>query len=1559
MTIDLTSSDLTRAWLFAVGHPTGTKYWSTQAITVDGQAYEAQVIPGDLSISISSRKSRIHRADDFRFSIPNPDNTTWTPSDFLGRAVTISLWADDASSGGTGVVRAFKFVVKSCENAYHELKFTLEDALTEAILEQLYPETLSIASIWPALHADQDGIVPVPFGTPYTRCPSAWIADSDSGGVEKRWFVLGEDGTYTIHKIAAPRELDMDIEWESSGFTFDQATFDGYRVFQALIRLIEPGGPPAVGRTETADADWELSGVDLTRVEASSNSLILEKRPALDFRQGYAELPSDMVSSLMDGSNDFTIEIKLTPREYNGSGWSVYTPYGERNIWLISWGNGIFVHFYDNSDIKFAVRTDALEAGGYMDDNREYHVSVVFTAGGDLELYIDGVLVDSTTAPATIKAATSRSYLGYPGAGESFCGEMRDFRIWNKALSVQEITDNMRADLTGSETNLVAHYPMNEDSGIAISDSTGTYEDAYFIKDDNDADNADFNTWSGGASSDPSNWTSWSADGSVAIAREETIKYNGNYSAKVTRNTSDCILYQIPSGIGAIANWQGKTVRFGVWVYATVANRAYIAVYDGVGATSSGFHSGGGSWELLTVEHTMNAAATAIRLDLTVYNGATSVYFDQVWFTEVIDAWEPDRYNPHGYRISPALDLGDVEKVKSSRIHWNANETSVSAVKVYAAVNTSDTVPPSIGDFVEQASAAAITEIAIAADLTGKCLWLMQVLTTDHVDYTPYLNSLYVAVYNDRESTDYEPGLFVRGGKVLPFPTKYSRSDTVSKTNPADIIADLVMAGTGITVDKTAAASALTTWGIALNGAFNQQRTREEILESLLMQSACCLIIDADGDRKIQTLTKTSQKTITSALIAEETWSYEPIILADVADGGYVAFCGPDEPQDLLYKYAIGLDASPPDNPADDIIEMPYLADSEAAQVLTILTLERRLNRTARISMDGSPDLLTLNPDDVLTISGSDYGASATYDVIMTGLTINEDLDVRLRADRVAQTLHDFADITPTLITLEDDTIANAWQPVTAGPDSTTGSAPNALTGKLLIGATDNRITLDPYDPAIVLYEAGEEVIRLGYLGSGMGYGLSVPAGALNIGGVIINSVADGADKTKTIIDGGLITTGYIQSHNYAADAGMLIDLWNAAITVNEAAGLTINSAGGITVDAEEGIKMLGASSIYMEEPDSVLCTNGRTSGGFVEFYATAHGFITGDRIRFHDENGTAADWNLLEASEVFIIERVDDDWFYIKDTAGIAIPTTGFGAWTGTMYAVEVLPSLISFASEKGATTPVEIYMGTAPGYWANGLHFWPSVDYGGRIVFGADPTQNIAENMKRIGGFYVASGNIWLNYLDTKSYGFNLRTTNSAGSERDGEAWFWKQLVRFTELTTEPVGAGSPGIYAYGGELRGIDAAGNKKDLTPHIFSLFTPPPEYEYPWVHHCTNDFLGKTIEADMFGAVRAVEKLWEQVFSEKKKLIHLADLPKLDWEADQKRQEVEYVKAKLSEDPTKTEADIEPFQKRPIPDWIKARLEYEKQQEKEIAEEDLDSSGFPEDPKDPAEPTTRD
>jgi hypothetical protein len=107
--------------------------------------------------------------------------------------------------------------------------------------------------------------------------------------------------------------------------------------------------------------------------------------------------------------------------------------------------------------------------------------------------------------------------------------------------------------------------------------------------------------------------------------RDAAQKHGGSYSYSVAAT----VAYQ---DLSWNAKYQNTVIEFTCWIWSNQASKGRISVDDGVGQTDSSYHTGGSSWEEITVRHVMDNAATRIRLELDSTD--ITVYFDDASLSE-------------------------------------------------------------------------------------------------------------------------------------------------------------------------------------------------------------------------------------------------------------------------------------------------------------------------------------------------------------------------------------------------------------------------------------------------------------------------------------------------------------------------------------------------------------------------------------------------------------------------------------------------------------------------------------------------------------------------------------------------------------------------------------------------------------------------------------------------------------------------------------------------------------------------------------------------------------
>ena len=139
--------------------------------------------------------------------------------------------------------------------------------------------------------------------------------------------------------------------------------------------------------------------------------------------------------------------------------------------------------------------------------------------------------------------------------------------------------------------------------------------------------NGDFENWSAGTATTPDGW----ASGGGNFAREASIIKIGLYSAEL--HTASSNMNQRIDLTKGIAYWQGRTVTYSCWVYATNASNARLGLWDGKTYTFSSYHTGNSTWQLLQVSKTLAADATSLYV-YCLTDTTDTAYFDGAMCTE-------------------------------------------------------------------------------------------------------------------------------------------------------------------------------------------------------------------------------------------------------------------------------------------------------------------------------------------------------------------------------------------------------------------------------------------------------------------------------------------------------------------------------------------------------------------------------------------------------------------------------------------------------------------------------------------------------------------------------------------------------------------------------------------------------------------------------------------------------------------------------------------------------------------------------------------------------------
>jgi streptogramin lyase len=182
----------------------------------------------------------------------------------------------------------------------------------------------------------------------------------------------------------------------------------------------------------------------------------------------------DMPDGFADFRNGFTIEMwahPTSPRSYAR---------------FIDFGNGspsdniIFARNATSDTLLFEVYIGdssggRLEAGQVIDLNMWQHLAATLDLSGEVIIYKNGVEVARGAAIVPNNLIRANNYIAKSNWSwdEYYQGYMDEIRIWNRALTTEEIKTYMLVQPTGSEPNMVGYWKLDEGSGTMANDASG------------------------------------------------------------------------------------------------------------------------------------------------------------------------------------------------------------------------------------------------------------------------------------------------------------------------------------------------------------------------------------------------------------------------------------------------------------------------------------------------------------------------------------------------------------------------------------------------------------------------------------------------------------------------------------------------------------------------------------------------------------------------------------------------------------------------------------------------------------------------------------------------------------------------------------------------------------------------------------------------------------------------------------------------------------------------------------------------------------------------------
>jgi hypothetical protein len=148
---------------------------------------------------------------------------------------------------------------------------------------------------------------------------------------------------------------------------------------------------------------------------------------------------------------------------------------GYSKIWLYYYSRtGLLALQYTNSAGATAT---AIGSGTKVDLDAWNHIAVVYNQStGLVEFYKNGAFIESKKLSVTGNATFDQFQIGAYRSGNIFKGEIDETRIYNRALTAQEIAaqyNNSQGQYGVPEPGLLAGWHFDETTGITVNDYSG------------------------------------------------------------------------------------------------------------------------------------------------------------------------------------------------------------------------------------------------------------------------------------------------------------------------------------------------------------------------------------------------------------------------------------------------------------------------------------------------------------------------------------------------------------------------------------------------------------------------------------------------------------------------------------------------------------------------------------------------------------------------------------------------------------------------------------------------------------------------------------------------------------------------------------------------------------------------------------------------------------------------------------------------------------------------------------------------------------------------------
>jgi hypothetical protein len=233
------------------------------------------------------------------------------------------------------------------------------------------------------------------------------------------------------------------------------------------------------GLTANTEYDWRI------RTNCSVKSAYMF---APRFKSTSGTTPTGSFALSLDGTTESGAagNLTLSGSALSFEGWIKPSSFKSASPYIssimgteVSDSNSAFLRLGDaglaNNKLQFVVSINnvqqKLASATALNANTWYHVAATYD-GANMKLYINGAL-DATKAQTGSVNSTGAFNVGYLyNTSRNFNGKIDEVRVWKRALSQTEISQNM-CNVSVPATSLAAYWKFNEGSGSSVQDTSG------------------------------------------------------------------------------------------------------------------------------------------------------------------------------------------------------------------------------------------------------------------------------------------------------------------------------------------------------------------------------------------------------------------------------------------------------------------------------------------------------------------------------------------------------------------------------------------------------------------------------------------------------------------------------------------------------------------------------------------------------------------------------------------------------------------------------------------------------------------------------------------------------------------------------------------------------------------------------------------------------------------------------------------------------------------------------------------------------------------------------